>query len=56
LEDSTENTFYGSLGVGYNVWKNVSLTASYSYSLVSSSDGSEDYVRHRFFAGVSYAF
>jgi opacity protein-like surface antigen len=56
LEDSTENTFYGSLGIGYNVWKNVSLTASYSYSLVSSNDGSEDYVRHRFFAGVSYAF
>jgi hypothetical protein len=56
LEDSTENTFYGSLGVGYNVWKNVSLTANYTYSLVSSNDGSEDYVRHRFFAGVSYAF
>lgn len=55
LEDATEDSFALQLGMSYFLWRSVSLTGSYSFSLVAE-DGMDDYRRHRVLLGMSYSF
>ncbi len=51
-----ENVFSLNLGVDYNLFRNVSLYAGYSYSTASSGNGVRDYDRHNMNVGLRAQF
>lgn len=54
--DSTENGASLSLGVGYRIWTNWDLNASYRFTYLSSDRRSREFDRHRVSAGMSVTF
>jgi hypothetical protein len=54
--DSQEQSYFANAGLGYQLWRNISVQANYSYSLVTDDDDPEDYRRHRVFLGLMYSF
>lgn len=56
LADFADDTFAGSLGLDYRVWRNVSVNANYWYSMNSSDNALREYDRHRVSLGVTATF
>lgn len=56
LPDQTDNTFAGSVGLDYRLWRNIGLNASYWYSNVSSDNAFREFDRHRVSVGVTATF
>jgi len=56
LEDMADDTFAGSVGLDYRVWRNVSLNANYWFTSTSSDNPDREYDRHRVSLGVSATF
>ena len=56
LADQTDNTFAGSVGLDYRIWRNIGLNASYWYTNVDSDSPFREYERHRVSVGVTATF
>ncbi len=56
LSDYSEDTFAGSIGLDYRLWRNISLNGSYWYSINSSDNEFREYDRHRVSLGVNATF
>lgn len=56
LDDQEDDTFAGSLGVDYRVWRNIGLNATYWYTNTSSDNAFREYERHRISFGVTATF
>jgi hypothetical protein len=54
--DITEHELSATAGIGYRIWDNISLDASYSHSLINSDDDFRDYSRDRVSLGVQASF
>lgn len=54
--DVTEHQLSLNAGIGYRIWDNVSLDASYSHALIQSDDELRDYSRDRISLGVQASF
>ncbi len=54
--DEEDDTFAGSIGIDYRVWRNIGLNASYQYTATSSDNIFRDYERHRVSFGVTATF
>ncbi len=56
LRDFDDHIFAISAGLNYNIYKNVSLNTSYSFTSVNSDSAFRDYERHMVSMGVSARF
>ncbi|MGI8605206.1 MAG: DUF5777 family beta-barrel protein [Verrucomicrobiales bacterium] len=56
LSDFADNTFAGSVGLDYRVWRNISLNANYWFTMNSSDNSDREYDRHRVSLGVTATF
>jgi opacity protein-like surface antigen len=56
LPDQTDNTFAGSVGLDYRIWRNIGLNASYWYTNVDSDSPFREYERHRVSVGITATF
>jgi hypothetical protein len=54
--DQEDNTFAGSVGLDYRLWRNIGLNASYWYTNVDSDNPFREYERHRVSFGVTATF
>ena len=54
--DISEHELSATAGIGYRIWDNVSLDATYSHSLINSDDSLRDYDRDRVSLGVQASF
>jgi len=54
--DVNEHELSATAGLGYRLWDNVSMDASYSYTLLTSDDALRDYDRNRVSLGLSASF
>jgi hypothetical protein len=55
-DDFSEDIFTISLGLDYNVFRNVNLNTGYSYTTVASGESLREYDRHMLSVGVSARF
>lgn len=56
LPDQTDNTFAGSAGLDYRLWRNIGLNATYSYTNTDSDNFYREYERHRLSLGLTATF
>jgi len=56
LPDQTDNTFAGSAGLDYRLWRNIGLNATYSYTTTDSDNYYRNYDRHRVSLGLTATF
>lgn len=56
LPDEDDNTFAGSAGLDYRLWRNIGLNATYSYTNTDSDNFYREYERHRVSIGVTATF
>jgi len=56
LPDEEDNTFAGSAGLDYRIWRNIGLNATYWYTNTSSDNFYREYERHRVSVGVTATF
>ncbi len=56
LDDLSDDLFAGSVGLDYRVWRNISLTANYWYTVNSSDNADREFDRHRVSLGVTATF
>lgn len=56
LPDQDDDTFAGSAGVDYRLWRNIGLNATYWYTNVNSDNIYREYERHRISFGVTATF
>lgn len=54
--DEEDDTFAGSIGIDYRVWRNIGVNANYQYTTTSSDNIGRDYERHRVSFGVTATF
>ncbi len=54
--DVSEHELSATAGLGYRIWDNISLDASYSHSLINSDDDFRDYNRDRVSLGLQASF
>ena len=56
VPDQTDNTFAGSAGVDYRLWRNIGLNATYWYTNTDSDNEFRTYERHRISLGLTATF
>jgi hypothetical protein len=54
--DVSEHQLSATAGLGYQLWKNVSVDANYSYTVLASDNNFREYDRNRVSLGVSASF
>lgn len=54
--DVSEHELSATAGIGYQLWDNVNLDATYSHTLLNSDDSNRDYTRDRISLGINANF
>lgn len=56
LDDQDDNTFAGSAGLDYRLWRNIGVNATYWYTNTDSDNIYREYERHRVSIGLTATF